>query len=44
MSRSGHGIYLIKIIGNIEVCTNFKMLKVKVPNLLYFSARRDRPY
>jgi hypothetical protein len=36
---------LLKIIGDIEVCTDFKMLKVKVPIIFFgtqgFSARRD---
>ena len=39
---------LLKIIGDIEVCTDFKMLKVKVPIIFFgtqgFSARRDGRY
>ena len=29
-SGNGHGTQLIKIIGDIEVCIDFKILKVKV--------------
>jgi hypothetical protein len=39
---------LLKIIGDIEVCTDLKMPKVKVPNIFFgtqgFSAHRDRRY
>lgn len=38
VSGSGHGTQRIKNIGDIKVCTNFKMLQVKVP--IIFSACR----
>jgi hypothetical protein len=41
-----HNLY--KNIGDIYVCTDFEMLKVKVPDIFFgtegFSARRDRRY
>jgi hypothetical protein len=39
---------VLKIIGDIKVCTDFKMLQVKVPIIFFgtpvFSARRDGRY
>jgi hypothetical protein len=39
---------LLKIIGDLKVCTDFRMLQVKVPIIFFgtpvFSARRDGRY
>jgi hypothetical protein len=44
VSGSGDRHNLLKIIGDIRVYADFKMFKVKVPNLSLVSARRDGRY